>query len=261
MTQFAVLHIQKGTGNGGAIGRHIDRVGKQKNNIDQERSHLNRKYSYNPQDRSWSVNALQGVNNLANKVQKRIIEGKTDGKTIRKDAVKYVSVLLSMSHDAVIRNINEWAGENYVFLAKEFGLKNIVDFTVHLDERTPHIHATIVPITRDGRLSAKEIIGNRKNLTRLQTNYAESMAKFGLQRGHHYSPGESVPRHVDVNEYYEILANPPKELQLNVDNEISSEFKAILAHFQEKKKLRVAEEKKAEIEKKKGQKRKRGFRL
>lgn len=257
---FAVLHIQKGSGNGGAIGHHIKRVGKQKNNIDQERSDQNRTLHYNPETGKIALTRL-GKNNLAEKINKRILEGKKDGKSIRKDAVKYVSVLLSLSHGVDIPDINQWMGENYVFLAKQFGVRNIVDFTLHMDERTPHIHATIVPITRDGRLSAKELIGDKKNLTRLQTEYAESMAKFGLQRGHHYSPGESVPRHIDVNEYYEILANPPKELLLNVDNEISSEFKAIMAHFQEKKKLRVAEEKNAEIEQKKGQKRRRGFRL
>ena len=253
MTQFAVLHIQKGSGNGGAIGHHIKRVGKQKNNIDQARAELNRTLQYNPDTRQVTISRL-GKNNLAEKINTRILEGKKDGKAIRKDAVKYVSVLLSVSHGVDI-DINQWMGDNYIFLAKEFGVRNIVDFTLHMDERTPHIHATIVPITRDGRLSAKELIGDKKNLTRLQTVYAESMAKYGLKRGHHYSPGENVPRHVDVNEYYEILANPPKEIQLNVDNEISSQFKAILTHFEKKKQLLMAEEKKAEIEQKKRKKR------
>ena len=50
----------------------------------------------------------------------------------------------------------EWIKENYKFLAKEFGKENIVRFTLHLDEKTPHLHAVTIPLTNDGRLSAKK---------------------------------------------------------------------------------------------------------
>lgn len=33
-----------------------------------------------------------------------------------------------------------------------------------MDEKTPHLHLCFVPLTADRRLSAKEIIGNRKTL-------------------------------------------------------------------------------------------------
>lgn len=45
--------------------------------------------------------------------------------------------------------------------------------TVHLDEKTPHMHFGIVPITQDGRLSAKEVIGNKKALTEFQDRFNE----------------------------------------------------------------------------------------
>ena len=42
---------------------------------------------------------------------------------------------------------------------------------VHVDEKTPHMHLSFVPITSDGRLSAKEIVGNKKDLTRWQDDF------------------------------------------------------------------------------------------
>ena len=68
----------------------------------------------------------------------------------------------------------------------------------HLDEKTPHIHATIVPLTPDGRLSAKEIVGNNKKLAELQDRYATAMQSFGLERGER---GSKVT-HRTTQEYY-----------------------------------------------------------
>ena len=258
--KYAILHVQKGTGNGGAIGRHIDRIGPQKNNIDPERTSLNFKLRY---ERNGYWVTPPGVS-LATKINQRILEGKKDAKTIRKDAVKYLSFLLSMSHDSLVGDRNdpkfkEWVIANFDFMRKEYGHENIVDFTVHLDERTPHIHVTVVPITSDGRLSAKEIVGDRKNLTRLQTEYASHMEKFGLQRGHHYLPGENVPRHTSVNEFYEILEKPDKNLVLKIHENLKADFEALITDFKEIKAKRIAEAQKSEIEQKK--RKKRGFRF
>jgi hypothetical protein len=54
-----------------------------------------------------------------------------------------------------------------------------------MDEKTPHMHLSFVPLTEDGRLSAKEIIGNKKKLTKWQDAYWEHMVKRfpELERG------------------------------------------------------------------------------
>ena len=54
-----------------------------------------------------------------------------------------------------------------------------------MDEKTPHLHLCFVPLTADGRLSAKEIIGNRKNLVRWQDEFWQHMVKQypELERG------------------------------------------------------------------------------
>ena len=48
---------------------------------------------------------------------------------------------------------------------------------IHMDEKTPHLHLCFVPLTADGRLSAKEIIGNRKNLVKWQDEFWQHMVK------------------------------------------------------------------------------------
>ena len=56
----------------------------------------------------------------------------------------------------------EWQRANIKFLEDEYGKENIVKLELHRDEKTPHFHAIVVPLTKDGRLSAKEVVGDRK---------------------------------------------------------------------------------------------------
>ena len=48
---------------------------------------------------------------------------------------------------------------------------------VHVDEKTLHMHLCFAPITADGRLSAKEIVGNKKKLTQWQDEYWKHMVR------------------------------------------------------------------------------------
>src|SRR5699024_11388990 len=62
------------------------------------------------------------------------------------------------------------------FLEQEYGKDNLLYATVHMDEKTPHMHYGVVPITDDGRLSAKEVVGNKKDFkdrksTRLNSSH------------------------------------------------------------------------------------------
>ena len=61
----------------------------------------------------------------------------------------------------------------------------IISAVVHMDEKTPHMHLTFVPLTLDGRLSAKEIVGNKKRLRWWQDEYWKHMVKKypELERG------------------------------------------------------------------------------
>ena len=101
----------------------------------------------------------------------------------------------------------EWIDANFEFIKKEFGEKNIVRFAVHRDEKTMHIHAVTVNLTKDGRLSAKEIIGNKKQMQLRQDRYANEMKTFGLERGIR-STGIT---HEGSREYYSRMKEALKE--------------------------------------------------
>ena len=56
---------------------------------------------------------------------------------------------------------------------------------VNMDEKTPHMHLCFIPLTADKRLSAKEIVGNKKKLTWWQDEFWKHMVKKypDLERG------------------------------------------------------------------------------
>ncbi|MBO4679635.1 MAG: plasmid recombination protein, partial [Lachnospiraceae bacterium] len=56
-----------------------------------------------------------------------------------------------------------------------FGEENILSAVVHLDERTPHMHVCFVPITKDGKLSSKTVIGGPVGLVKLQDDFYSHM--------------------------------------------------------------------------------------
>ena len=216
---YAVLHIMKGNnGNGTGLERHIDRTMKVPN-ANPELAHKNFYVRATPDlQKCHSVKERSNIP-LRERINTRIKDGYTGKTALRKDAVKYISIVTSGSHEDMQQivddnKLNTWAHQNFVFMAKQFGAKNIVEFSVHMDERTPHIHCVVVPLTPDGRLSAKEVMGNREKLSELQSQYAERMASFKLNRG----IKGSTATHETVKEYYARIndrMNPEfKDLQL-----------------------------------------------
>lgn len=193
---FAVIHIEKGSGNNTGIGQHIDRT-RTPINADPDRAHLNQHFIETGQTLNQDINA-------------RIAAGYKSGKAIRKDAVKSIRVILSGSHDQMKdiegnpQELQKWVKANFDFLKEKFGGENIVRFSLHRDEKTPHLHAVIVPITKDGRLSAKEMIGGPKGMEEIQTLYGLKMEPFGLERGLRSSPA----KHTDISEYYGKINEP-----------------------------------------------------
>ena len=105
----------------------------------------------------------------------------------RKDAVLAVEYVMTASPEwwetASEDQQKAFFERSVDWLAEKYGKDNIVTATVHRDELTPHLSAFVVPVTKDGRLSAKEFIGNRTKMTQDQTSYAERVADLGLERG------------------------------------------------------------------------------
>lgn len=84
-------------------------------------------------------------------------------------------------------DIEEWAKDQYNLMCKLYGEDNIVAFVVHLDEKNPHVHCTIIP-ERDGKISYNKIFGGPKNEARekfkgVHDAVAAVNARWGLERG------------------------------------------------------------------------------
>jgi hypothetical protein len=213
MSNFAILRIQKLKNNSADLAglqAHNQRE-HAVNNADPERAHLNRTLAG---DDSVS---------LKNAIDNRIEEGHTyttkRGATrkIRSDACRGVEMVLTGSpiHMASI-NIDEWVDRNMEFLNDTYGEENVVKAHLHMDEKTPHIHATIVPIAqtdRGGVLSHKHFFDGKKMLSQLQTDYAKAMEPMGFERG----KVESRAEHTEIADFYKSVNNQEvKEEDLNI---------------------------------------------
>lgn len=90
---------------------------------------------------------------------------------------------------------------------------HVVSAIVHYDEQTPHMHIMSVPLTQDGRLSAREIVGNRVTMAHAQDMFFEQVGKsYGLERGVHMD-GPEKRTHISAQE------NRLRELQAQVQHE------------------------------------------
>jgi hypothetical protein len=156
-------------------------------NADKEAPHPNREYINHEKKDYWSL------------LEARIQEAGV--KRIRHDSVRGMEVILTGSPEGFIRgqdgravdySKSKWAQDNLNFLKEQFGAKNVVSFTLHQDEKTPHIHAVLAPITDKNTLSADQLF-NPKSLRQLQTDYAQAMVPHGLERGVEHSQAKHDP--------------------------------------------------------------------
>jgi hypothetical protein len=142
--------------------------------------------------------------------------GEVVTRKVRDDQVRAMEVVLTASPEWFRRGADgqaedmresKWVADNLHFLKEKFGEKNVVSFTLHQDEKTPHVHAVVVPITDKNRLSADTLF-NPKTLSQLQTDYAAAMAEHGLERG----VAGSRRQHEDMKQVYGHQAHTAAEL-------------------------------------------------
>lgn len=199
------------------IQKHVQRETKNYTNqdIEKERTHLNFDF----------INS-ENVD-FNEKVKERIEEGYTGKRKVRSDAIRLVDGIIT-SDRAFFDNMSDLDTEYFFedtleFLKEEFGEKNLVYATVHLDEKTPHMHFGFVPITEDGRLSAKEMIGNKKQMSALQDKFNE----FVNEKGYEMQRGEasivSEREHQRVETFKKETDYHKKELD-NVKSDLNRQF-------------------------------------
>jgi len=132
-------------------------------------------------------NIITGSRNAVDAVNSRIELCYQDtNSTPRTNAVRAVETILTASPEffesANSAKIEKWRMANIEWAEKTWGVENIIQTALHLDEETPHLHIITTPIV-EGKLNCREILGGRAKLTAMQTSYADAMKPFGLERG------------------------------------------------------------------------------
>lgn len=103
---------------------------------------------------------------------------------VRKDGVKFIDTIVTASPELLAamkpEEVRRYFERALKFLQQEVGTENIFSAVVHMDERNPHMHLCFVPLTKDNRLSAKEIMGGRESWFNGRTNFTTSWRRSFL---------------------------------------------------------------------------------
>jgi hypothetical protein len=187
---YAILRFQKQTG--GASGR-----------LEAHHEREKKSYASNPNiDKSRTKNNYHLITPQARyslEINRRIQEA---GCKTRKNSITFVDTFIGGTPEFMLKmqpaGQKEYFTRALEFIKKEVGEQNIISAIVHMDEKTPHMHLCFTPITRDKRLSAKEIIGNKPKLVEWQDRFHEFMAEHWpeLERGEPAS--ETKREHIPV---------------------------------------------------------------
>ena len=152
--------------------------------------------------------------------EKQIAEA---GCRTRSDSVRVVEALVTASPEFFKGKkkdeIKAYFQEALDFIQEHQDPKTIISAVVHMDEKTPHMHLSFVPLTEDGRLSAKEIVGNKKKLTQCQDSFWEHMVKKypDLERGE--SASETGRDHIPPRVFKEMTRLTKQKAKLHRDYE------------------------------------------
>lgn len=190
MAQYAILRFAKYKGPEiSGIEAHNERT-KEKYasnpDIDPTRTHLN-------------FHLIKPERRYRAECEKQIAEA---GCRTRSDSVRVVEALITATPEFFKgkkrAEIKEFFNEALDFIKQNQSPETIISAVVHLDEKSPHMHLCFVPLTADNRLSAKDIVGNKKKLTVWQDKFWAHMVKKypTLERGE--SASETGRKHIPV---------------------------------------------------------------
>ena len=252
------MHLEKAKGTDSRMSAHIERTVHPKN-ADRTRTHLNRELVQFP----------EGVRNRTQAIAHRI---ETAGirRKVSANQVKAIRILLTGSYKDMKQmeaegRIEDWCNDSLKWIRETYGEQNLVSAVLHMDEKTPHIHATVIPIVtgerrkagqeeqngkkkyrkknpQDVRLCADDVMA-RHRLKHYQDTYAQAMNKYGLQRG----VDGSLARHISTMQYYKQLVEQQDSLQENIENLLGLEEEAMKKLKQVKGEINVQKMKGAAV--------------
>lgn len=249
---YVVLHLDKSPRNESVMADHIER-NVIAPNVDPTRTHLNKELIEFP----------EGVKDRTEAIKDRIENAELSRK-VGKNQVQVIRFILSGSTEDMLRiqaegKLDDWCRDSMDWLKKEYGEKNVVAATLHLDEEAPHIHASVVPIVQGERRKKKsnkeqeapkkqykkkkvdiprlcaDDVMTKEKLIHYQDSYAEAMEKYGLERG---IKGLEA-RHITTSEFYRNQKVESNNLQENI---------GLLLAIEDAKRLSIEQLRREEIE-------------
>lgn len=129
------------------------------------------------------------------------------------------------SHVRRSEDIEKWALDMYNYIAKKYGEENIIAFVIHLDEKNPHIHCTLVPVVNN-RISWKKVfsaenkIEGSKKWKAMHDEVAVINQRWGLERGTDIKT--TGAKHRTSEEYWQYLKDKCELLEAETQDKKES---------------------------------------
>src|SRR5699024_10004664 len=157
--------------------------GFQRHNQRENQNYSNQDIKHDETHRNYDLIHGNEKVNYNELIEKRIEDGYTGKRAVRKDTVKHVQGIITsdtayfenMSDD----NIREFFEGSLEFVQEKYGKDNVLYATVNLHVKIPYIQFGFVPLTEDCRLLEKKILVNKNYLSRFQNQFHEYVNKKG----------------------------------------------------------------------------------
>lgn len=173
---YAVVHMMKiKSGAVGGIQSHNNREHEPKTNPDVDMSCSEDNYD------------LISCDNYKRSIKEKLSNLVESSRAVRKDAVVVCNFIVTSDNETMnalgTDRQREFFQDSVKWFSDRYGADRVLNATVHMDETTPHLHIGVMPITQDGRLSAKAIF-TKTEMKAIQTEFARDVGeKYGLERG------------------------------------------------------------------------------
>lgn len=214
----------------------------QRHNQRENKSYSNKDIDLFKSKFNYELHNSQNIN-YREEINKKIKERYKGKKAIRKDAILNIECLITSDTDFFNRigeyDTERYFKEAYEFVKKEFGEENINYATVHMDETTPHMHLGVTPLTKDGRLSAKNWLDGKKKLTEMQNRFYKHIKSKGFELERGISSDETNAKNKRIKELkkdsqreLDILKEQIEEAKRELDTMSNIFFKDTLSSYE-----------------------------
>lgn len=196
--RFAILRIKKISGAGGT-----------------GRANLSAAFAHNLRERNTpNADANRLHDNIVLKGPSTVAEAMAawDARApenVRRNAVPAVEFVVTASPEALATmsrtDQDEYFRRALEWIERRHGAENVLSAVVHRDETSPHLQVMVIPLDERGRLNARELVGGKTTLNRMQTDFAQTVGlPCGLERGRE----KSGATHQSIREYYARASQP-----------------------------------------------------